>query len=196
MTVTSPEEAAVVYVDVLGEITIASLNRWAVRDQGSAVAMLFVRALQDSVKPRDALEEMLVLQMAFIHARIARLSVIAIDQDRTKNVQVVNDACDRAANTFRRLMLTLNEYRNPGRPKIFPDPAGERGPGPAGAECRKCEFRKRRRHERTGMHHPRARGVTASHRRAWRPSAPPPRGRGRGCTAQGRGRRRARRCRG
>jgi len=34
-------------------------------------------------------------------------------------VQVINDACDRAANTFRRLMLALNEYRNPGRPKIF-----------------------------------------------------------------------------
>jgi hypothetical protein len=119
ITVTDGVEAAAAYIDVLGEIAFHKLNQWAVKDDGRKCAELFVAALKESVKPRDALEEMLVLQMAFTHARIARLSVIAIDQDRTKNVQVVNDACDRAANTFRRQMLALAEYRRPPRPQIF-----------------------------------------------------------------------------
>jgi hypothetical protein len=61
------------------------------------VAALFVEAIKESVQPRDAIEEMLVLQMAWTHARLARLSAIASQQTQTKNVQVLNDACDRAA---------------------------------------------------------------------------------------------------
>jgi len=119
ITVTDTDAAAIAYVDVVGEIAIHKLNQWAVKDEGRKCAELFVRALQESVKPRNPLEEMLVVQMALTHARVTRLSVIAMDQERTKNVQVVNDACDRAANTFRRQMLALAEYRRPPRPKIF-----------------------------------------------------------------------------
>jgi hypothetical protein len=78
-----------------------------------AAAEMFVQAIRESVQPRDALEEMLVVQMAWTHARLSRLSAIASDQERRANVQVVHDACDRAANTFRRQMLTLAEYRRP-----------------------------------------------------------------------------------
>jgi len=65
------------------------------------------------VKPSDAIEDMLVVQMAWTHARLAKLSALAVDQTQVKNVQVVNDACNRAANTFRRQMLALSEYRRP-----------------------------------------------------------------------------------
>jgi hypothetical protein len=82
-------------------------------------AEAFVAALKESMQPRDALEEMLVLQMAWTHARIANLSRIAPRQTDANNVRVVNDACDRAANTFRRMMLALAEYRRPPRADHF-----------------------------------------------------------------------------
>jgi hypothetical protein len=44
---------------------------------------------------------------------------MANNQERRANVQVVHDACDRAANTFRRQMLTLAEYRRPAQPGSF-----------------------------------------------------------------------------
>jgi len=119
IAVADPAGAAAVYLDVLGEIALANLNEWAVKGARREGAQMFVTALKASVKPRDAIEEMLVLQMAFTHARMTRLSVVAMEQDRTRNVQVVNDACDRAANTFRRQMLALAEYRRPPRPQIF-----------------------------------------------------------------------------
>ena len=109
ITVSDTDGAAIAYVDVVGEIAIHKLNQWQIKDDGRKCAELFVRALQELVKPRDALEKMLLLQMAFTHARITRLSVVAMDQDRTKNVQVVNAACDRAADLFRRQMLALAE---------------------------------------------------------------------------------------
>ena len=75
----------------------------------AAAAELFLQSIRESVQPRDAIEEMLVVQMAWTHARLARLSAIAHNQEQRGNVQVVHDACDRAANTFRRQMLTLAE---------------------------------------------------------------------------------------
>jgi hypothetical protein len=62
---------------------------------------------------RDPLEEMLVVQALWTHTRLARLSSIANQQTNPNHLKVVNDACDRAANTFRRQMLALAEYRRP-----------------------------------------------------------------------------------
>lgn len=82
-------------------------------------AAIFVEAIKESVQPRDAIEEMLLLQLAWTHARIARLSSIAPNQTSAANVRVVNDACDRATNMFRRMMLALSEYRRPPRNDSF-----------------------------------------------------------------------------
>lgn len=60
-----------------------------------------------------------MVQMAWAHARLARLSAIAHNQEHRGNVQVVHEACDRAANTFRRQMLALAEYRRPAQPGSF-----------------------------------------------------------------------------
>ena len=61
----------------------------------------------ESVKPRDALEEMLVLQMAWTHARLAALSVVKPAEEGVRALRALNDACDRAAGTFRKQMLAL-----------------------------------------------------------------------------------------
>jgi hypothetical protein len=82
-------------------------------------AETFVAGLKESVQPRDAIENMLMMQMAWTHARLAKLSAIAHNQKETNNVRIVNEACDRAASTFRRQMLTLSEYRRPPRSDAF-----------------------------------------------------------------------------
>ena len=64
-------------------------------------------------------EEMLVIQAAWTHARLARLSSIAHSQENRENLQAVHEACDRAANTFRRQMLALAEYRRPAQANSF-----------------------------------------------------------------------------
>jgi len=107
------------YLDLVGEDVVQRQFAWFVEDKTGLGAKVFVGALKEWMQPRDAIEEMLVLQMAWTHARLARLSSIAPQQDQTNNVRVVNDACDRAANTFRRMMLALVEYRRPPRSDSF-----------------------------------------------------------------------------
>lgn len=65
------------------------------------------------MKPRDPMEEMLITQALWTHARIAELTDLAVAQKRYESLQVLNDAIDRASNTFRRQMLALKEYRRP-----------------------------------------------------------------------------------
>jgi hypothetical protein len=62
---------------------------------------------------RDPFEEMLVMQALWSHTRLGRLNNIANQQTQPNHLQIVNDACDGAANTFRRQMLALAEYRQP-----------------------------------------------------------------------------------
>jgi hypothetical protein len=112
-----------VFLDVVaGRVLSAQMKPFvtSTTEEGAARgAELFVEAIRESVKPRDALEEMLVVQMAWTHARLARLSAIAHNQEKRENLQAVQDACDHAANTFRRQMLALAEYRRPPQPGNF-----------------------------------------------------------------------------
>ena len=101
------------YINVLGALVFGAQTRNYVQVADPKAAEAFIAAIRESVQPRDALEEMTLVQLAWLHARIAKLSVLAIEQTQTSNVRVVNDACDRAANTFRRMMLALAEYRRP-----------------------------------------------------------------------------------
>ncbi len=86
---------------------------------GADTAVPHVEDLLKRLKPRDPLEEMLVIQALWTHARLAKLSELAIMQTEIKQVQVVHDACDKAANTYRRHMLALADYRRPSRPGVF-----------------------------------------------------------------------------
>jgi hypothetical protein len=66
------------------------------------------------MKAADPVEEMLVTQMVWTHARLSRLTRIS-SQQSTKVLSAIAEACDSASNTYRRLMLALVEYRNPKR---------------------------------------------------------------------------------
>ena len=63
----------------------------------------------------DPLEQMLVTQMLWTHARVMHLTAAANRQDGLKQIRTISEACDGASNTFRRLLLALTEYRNPRR---------------------------------------------------------------------------------
>lgn len=106
------------YLDRVGGMVLTQQSQAFVMDtSGTEGARAF--ALRESVQPRDAVEEMLLLQMPWQHARLGRLSAIAGQQENRENLRVVNDACDRAANTFRRQLLALAEYRRPPRTDAF-----------------------------------------------------------------------------
>ena len=67
----------------------------------------------NDMKPKDPIEEMLVMQALWTHARVAKLSGLAVQQSNLQALEIINGACDRAANSFRRLALALSEYRHP-----------------------------------------------------------------------------------
>jgi hypothetical protein len=121
------EEIKHVFVNVVGGQIFAALLKPYVSfgprgDDGhlaTKAAKDFVSALKDSIRPRDVIEEMLIMQMAWTHARLARLVDRAPLQENRENVRIVHDACDRAAATFRRQMLALAEYRRPPRTDAF-----------------------------------------------------------------------------
>jgi hypothetical protein len=87
------------------------------RTAASVLAEAFLTELIRSVRPRDGVEEMLLIQMAMVHQRIGNLSHQAADQVLTKNVAVINQAVDGACNLFRRQMLALAECRRATSPK-------------------------------------------------------------------------------
>lgn len=111
------------FINIVGAHVLSEQMYGLVREDDAKVALntaeTFIASIRESVQPRDAIEEMLVVQMAWTHARLARLSSIANNQEQRRNVLIVHDACDRTANTFRRQMLTLADYRRPAQPNNF-----------------------------------------------------------------------------
>ncbi|MCH8153371.1 MAG: hypothetical protein IH830_13475 [Planctomycetes bacterium] len=85
----------------------------------NATAVEFANDVCERMKPRDPLEEMLVMQCLWTHTRLAYLSKLANQQVRLEAVKVVHGCCDQASNTFRRLMLALAEYRRPPKGDSF-----------------------------------------------------------------------------
>jgi len=71
------------------------------------------------ISPRDSVEQLLASQMLLTHMRVLHLNNLAQQQTLVKTVQVLNEAADRAANTFRRQVLSLAEYRRPPRQSNF-----------------------------------------------------------------------------
>jgi hypothetical protein len=79
-----------------------------------AYAIRHLADVLERMKAADPVEEMLITQLVWTHARVARLTMIS-KQEGMKQLTAVAGACDSASNTFRRLMLALAEYRNPRR---------------------------------------------------------------------------------
>jgi hypothetical protein len=80
-----------------------------------AYATRYLVDVLERAKAKDPLEEMLITQMLWTHARVMHLTEMANRQENLKQIRVVSDAADGGSNTFRRLLLALTEYRNPRR---------------------------------------------------------------------------------
>ena len=78
-----------------------------------ATSCMHVMDLVHRMKPVDDLERMLIQQAIWTHARIGRLSQLVSHATLLDHTRVLNDAADKATNTYRRLMLALAEYRRP-----------------------------------------------------------------------------------
>lgn len=75
----------------------------------------FVEHVFDGMNPKDPAEEMLVSQLVLAHTRAMHLADMAMSQSNLDQIRIINEYADKAANTYRRLMLALDEYRRPRR---------------------------------------------------------------------------------
>lgn len=73
----------------------------------------YVIGILARLKPRDDLEEMLIMQAIWTHARLAKLSLMANQAGGMESAPAINDNCDGAAKTFRQQIQALIDYRNP-----------------------------------------------------------------------------------
>jgi len=81
-------------------------------------AIDYVKDIVKRLQPSDDLERMLIEQSLWLHARVARLSVQAATSTYESKARTLNEAADRANNTFRRHLLALKEYRSAQKPKV------------------------------------------------------------------------------
>jgi len=84
-----------------------------------ATAVPHAKSVIDEMKCRDPLEEMLVQQALWTHARVAQLTMLAQSQTDIHSIRILNESCNRASNTYRRLLLALSEKRRPRRSRQF-----------------------------------------------------------------------------
>jgi len=125
---TTPQpKAAPVPAEIHHTFTLlATLNRYQMEKIGGKVgnpiaesSAKFVCDLMERFKARDPIEEMLFSQMVLTYGRMAYLTAYADQQSNIKWATMMHEAADRAANTFRRQMLALAEYRRPLRANSF-----------------------------------------------------------------------------
>lgn len=76
-----------------------------------AVAIDLIRRLC----PRDPVEELLVAQMLWTHARAARLSRVSLEQKSLDWFKAYSAEFERSSNLFRRQMKAFDEHRKPRR---------------------------------------------------------------------------------
>lgn len=88
-------------------------------EQLQDTAKAYVEDFLGRMKPLDPLEELLVVQALWAHARAGRFSLVACQQTEVKQIQAANAAADGASNLFRKQMLTLAEYRRGPRRDTF-----------------------------------------------------------------------------
>jgi hypothetical protein len=84
-------------------------------EEGETAARTYAQDAITNMAPRDPVEELLVAQLLFTHARVMRLSTLACQQTAIAPMGTLHEYADRASNTYRRLMLALAEYRRPPR---------------------------------------------------------------------------------
>ena len=105
---------------------LANINRFQMEKVGckndnpiAESSAKFVGDLMLRFKARDPVEEMLFSQMVLTYGRMVSLTASVDLQSNIKWATMMHEAADRAANTFRRQMLALAEYRRPPRTNSF-----------------------------------------------------------------------------
>lgn len=87
-----------------------------VSKETAATNVLHAGDVLRQMNPRDPMEKMLIAQALWNHGRIAHLTELVALEKSYKGIRILNEAIDRAGNTFRRQMLALSEYRRPPQP--------------------------------------------------------------------------------
>jgi hypothetical protein len=114
------DKLKLLHVPLIGQHVYRNqLQTFARSDDLDKSTLQYISDILTGMKPRDAFEEMLIMQALWTHNRVAQLSSFVGAQKNVKWSQHMHDAADRASNTFRRLMLALAEYRRPPRSDAF-----------------------------------------------------------------------------
>jgi hypothetical protein len=99
--------------------SVHSLASIVTKGESLMGAASYLGELRGALRPRDAIEEMLVDQIAITHARVVKLSFQSLVQRNETWYRTISEACDRAASTFRRLVVTFRDYREPRRTTVM-----------------------------------------------------------------------------
>jgi hypothetical protein len=116
---TDAEEANIHLLKIGQHVYINQLETFAKSPDIKRATFCAIVETVERMKPRDPMEEMLILQSIWTHARVAKLSLLANQQTGIQALRVVTEACDRATNAYCRQMLALAEYRRPPRSDAF-----------------------------------------------------------------------------
>ena len=80
--------------------------------------LAFMIAMVESIKPRDAIEAMLVAQMVSVHVMAMRCAYQLANAEDIARQDSAGRALGRLARTFPAQIEALNRYRNNGEPAI------------------------------------------------------------------------------
>jgi hypothetical protein len=99
---------------IMRQLVKASMNR----QKPNAVTLSFMISMIQSIKPRDAVEAMLVAQMVSVHAMAMRSAYHLANAEDIASQDSAGRALGRLARTFPAQMEALNRYRNNSEPAI------------------------------------------------------------------------------
>jgi len=99
---------------ILRQLVKASVNR----QKPDPVNLAFMIAMVESIKPRDAVEAMLVAQMVSVHVMAMRCAYHLANADDIARQDSAVRALGRLARTFPAQIEALNRYRSHGEPAI------------------------------------------------------------------------------
>jgi hypothetical protein len=99
---------------ILRQLVKASVNG----QKPDAVNLAFMISMVESIKPRDAVEAMLVAQMVSVHVMAMRCAYHLANADDVARQDRAGRALGRLARTFPAQIEALNRYRQNGEPAI------------------------------------------------------------------------------
>jgi hypothetical protein len=99
---------------ILQQLVKASVNR----RKPDAANLAFMMAMVESIKPRDAIEAMLVAQMVSVHVMAMRCAHHLACAENIVQQESAGRALGRLARTFPAQIEALNRHRNNGAPAV------------------------------------------------------------------------------